>query len=120
MPFLAVSFDNETATGDSTIASLFNSYFHSIFTPGPDLSQYQFSLSEPSVVLEDFDITVHDVFIHLRSLDPSKATGIDVIPAAFLKYCATTLCEPIHHLLDHCLAQSYLPTEWRTHMVTPL
>ena len=78
------------------------------------------SHSQPSVVLEDFDITVHDVFIHLRSLDPSKATGIDVIPAAFLKYCATTLCEPIHHLLDQCLAQSYLPTEWRTHMVTPL
>ena len=62
-----VTFDSETATSDSNIVSLFNSYFHSNFTPGPDLSQYQFS-SEPSVILEDFDITVHDVFVRLTSL----------------------------------------------------
>ena len=58
--------------------------------------------------------------LSIMSLDPSKATGIDDIPAAFLKYCATPLCEPIHHLFVQRLAQSYLPTEWWAQMVTPL
>ena len=114
-----VTFGGESATSDVDKAHLFNTFFHSVFSS--DVSSPPFSsLSEPALSLDAIDITVQDVYSALISLDPSKTTGIDGIPARLLKFCATPLCSPIHHLFTQCFEQSYLPLEWRTHMITPI
>uniref|UniRef100_A0A1X7T752 Endonuclease/exonuclease/phosphatase domain-containing protein n=1 Tax=Amphimedon queenslandica TaxID=400682 RepID=A0A1X7T752_AMPQE len=86
----------------------------------PDDASVPFSLQTPAQTLDSIEISIQDVFSALVSLNPSKATGIDGIPARLLKSFATPLCEPIHHLLVQCFAQSYLSLEWKTHLITPI
>ena len=37
-----------------------------------------------------------------------------------LKFCATALYQPIHHLFTLSLLQHYIPVEWRAHCITPI
>ena len=49
----------------------------------------------------------------LVSLDPSKAMGVDELPPKILKSCY----QPINHLF---LNKSYIPAEWKMHLITPI
>ena len=46
--------------------------------------------------------------------------GTDNINPRTSKYCANLLCDPIYHLFQVCFTNSYIPTDWRTHCVTPI
>ena len=74
-----VCFESCSATSTYEKASLFNSYFHSVFTqssfPLPPVDK----LLSPEVTLSDIVISESDVYSALNSLDPSKAMGIDGI-----------------------------------------
>ena len=114
-----MNYGSVTASTDWSKAALFNEYFHSVFTSNsdpPDLNQ----TSNSGPVLEDFEITVADVFKGLSSLNVHKSAGPDGFPAILLKSCAVALCEPVHHIFHQCYTQSYLPEEWKTHKVTPV
>ena len=69
--------DNTFAASDLDKASLFNKYFHSVFTR----SSFQLppigELETPPSSLSDISISELDVFRALRSLDVSKAKGCD-------------------------------------------
>ena len=97
-----VSFGNKSESSDEGKACLFNSFFHSVFLP--DDASAPLSLQTPAQTLNSIEISIQNVFSALVSLNPSKATGIDGIPAHLLKSCATPLCEPIHHLFVQCFA----------------
>ena len=100
-------------------ASLFNQYFHSVFStsrPTPDPS----TLPPPASIMCDLEISIQDVFVGLSSLNVGKASGIDNIPPIVIKSCATALCGPIHHLFVQCISQAYIPQEWKTHYITPI
>ena len=56
----------------------------------------------------------------LTSLDPSKAAGCDGIGPRLLKHCALPLCQPLHHLFSLSISQSYIPAEWRLHLIKPI
>ena len=93
-------------------ASLFNQYFHSVFStsgPTPDPP----TLPPPASIMCDLEISIQDVFVGLSSLNVGKASGIDNIPPIVLKSCATALCGPIHHLFVQCISQAYIPQEWK-------
>uniref|UniRef100_A0A1X7TD12 Reverse transcriptase domain-containing protein n=1 Tax=Amphimedon queenslandica TaxID=400682 RepID=A0A1X7TD12_AMPQE len=114
-----VSSGDSSVSSDLGKATLFNQFFHSVFSdslPPPTTS----TLSPPAYTLPDFEITVGDVFKGLSSLNIRKASGIDNIPSIVLKSCATALCEPLHHLFVQCLSQAYIPQEWKIHRITPI
>jgi len=46
--------------------------------------------------------------------------GTDSISPKVLKHCADLFCVPIQHLFKTTLSNSYLPTEWHTHCITPI
>lgn len=80
-----LTFGSESVTSDVDKAHLFNTFFHSVFLS--DVSSPSFSsLSQPALCLDAIDITVQDVYSALITLDPSKATGIDGIPARLLNF----------------------------------
>ena len=54
------------------------------------------------------------------SLDTSKAMGCDGISPMLLKHCAIPLLQPLHHLFTLSLIQSYLPSQWRSHLIKPI
>ena len=114
-----MTLDSSSESSDFGKATLFNHSFHSVFSspgPPPDPS----SLPPPACLLDELEITVHDVFVSLSHLGSKKSMGIDHIPSIVLKSCATVLCEPVYHLFTLCLSQSYIPPEWKIHCVTPI
>ena len=113
-----VTLDASTGSNDCDKVSLFNSFFHSVFTR----SDFQISRSEelpvPERTLSDISISELDVFKALSSLETSKAMGIDGIGPKVLKQCVLALYKPLHHLFLLSLLQQYLPQDWRTHLIT--
>ena len=101
-------------------AQMFNSYFYSIFTRETSSCSRDPDHSQSVYNLHTIEINPSEVFEALISLDPNKAMGIDKISPKILKYCATSLCEPITHLYSQCFHLGYLPQEWRTHCITPI
>ena len=99
---------------------MFNSYFYSVFTRGTSSCSEDYQCSQSEINLHTIEINSAEVFEALTALDPNKAMGIDKISPKMLKYCATTLCEPITYLFSQCLYSGYLPQEWWTHSITPI
>ena len=112
--------DRATADSDLEKSSLFNSFFHSVFTNSSFYLSPVSLLPEPQSVLDDFLITESEVFQALSSLDLSTAMGCDGIGPRLLKHCALAVYQPLHHLFCLSLSQHYIPVEWRTHMVRPI
>ena len=112
--------DSSSANSDLEKASLFNKYFHSIFTRSSFVLPPIDQLPPVAPLLSDISLTASDVHSELTKLDPSKSMGIDNIGPKILKYCAGALYLPIHHLF--CLSFSYqsLSAEWCLHSVTPI
>jgi hypothetical protein len=55
----------------------------------------------------------------LQSLDTSKASGPDGIPAIVLKQCARVLATPLAKLFNLSLKQGYYPEKWKEARVQP-
>ena len=111
--------DSIVADNTRDIANTFNQFFYSVFShssvttplPPPYL---------PSNSICSIDISIHDTFEALCSLNINKASGGDGIPPVILKGAATALLEPLHHLFDTCIKRSVIPLEWRRHFITPI
>ena len=83
--------DNIVAVSDSDKASLFNGYFHSIFTRSSFQLPPSRELETPPSILSDTEISELDIFRALRSLDVTKAKGCDGISPKLLRHCALAL-----------------------------
>ena len=95
---LCVNLGSTSAVSDYDKASLFNQYFHSVFTNSDFILPAISNLPTPSSVIDEISITESDVYKALASLDPSKAMGYDGISPRLLKHCALPLCQPLLHL----------------------
>ena len=115
-----ISLDSCTGSSDYERATLFNTFFHSVFTQSSFLIPPLESLPTPTTTLSDIGISEMDVYEALSSLDTTKAEGHDHIGPKILKHCASALFEPLHHLFLLCLSQHELPSEWREHMIVPI
>ena len=117
---LSVYLGSSNSNLDEDKAKLFNHYFFSIFTH----SSYQLpSLHEISHItpaLAEICFDECEVYTVLASLACNKAAGIDGIRPDILKYCAAPLTKPLHNLFCHCISNHDLPSEWRTHCITPI
>ena len=116
-----MSLDSHKESSNLGRATIFNEFFHSVFSN----KSASLPLSMPgspsnATICNEIPITIDNVFEVLSHLDTTKAMGIDQIPNCVLKFCSDSLCEPICYLFQQCINQSYLPSEWRIHKVTPI
>ena len=116
----SVSLDSSTAMLDQEKATLFNTFFHSVFTH----SSFNLPPSEnfpvPDSTISDISISELDVFEALSSLNESKSMGIDGIGPKLLKHCGLALYKPIQHLFMLSISHHYVPEDWRLHLVIPI
>ena len=106
------------ATSKEEKTNLFNKYFHSVYLPAASCN-FPFA-DNVTPVLNDIEITIHDTFIALLDLNPSKVTGIDGIGPRLLKLCPTPLCIPLQHLFSTSIKTTNIPSEWKIHKITPI
>ena len=106
-----VEFNKSVATSDLDRASLFNKFFHSVFTTSSCCLPPTESLPPPPVAIDSITLAQLDVLEALESLDVSKSMGVDGIPSKLLKSCALALYIPIHHLFSVSLTKHIIPNE---------
>ena len=99
--------------------SLIGFSIQSVFNDHSTLPFYE-SSTIPADSLSSISISIHDIWDALVTLDTTKAMGCDGIPLLILKHAATALVDPIHHLFNLCISQSSLPSEWCSHLITPI
>ena len=116
----SVSLDSSTAMLDQEKATLFNTFFHSVFThssfnlPPPE------NFPVPNSTISDISISELDVFEALSSLNESKSIGIDGKGPKLLKHCGLVLYKPIQHLFMLSISHHYVPEDWHLHLVIPI
>jgi hypothetical protein len=92
------------ASTPHNIASIFNEYFHSVYTSVLE----QPSSTQPSSfssisTISSIDLTQEEVCHALQKLDTSKAHGPDGLPSHILKECAHQLAPSLHYLFTKSL-----------------
>ena len=103
------------------ITTLFNEYFHSVYTNFSDESASPQSVSSsPLSSISSVDLSLEEVYLTLQNLDPTKAHGPDGFPSRILKECAFQLAPSLHYLFTKSLRLSQIPAEWKLANIIPL
>ena len=76
--------------------------------------------SRTATVVSNPLITPKKITWTIHSLDASKATGPDGIPAIVLKMCSPELSPILAKLFNMCLAVSVFPSSWKVESVVPV
>ena len=86
-----------------------------IFAPClPHLTQYLVCRPKTSdMEISDIELSVEEVSNCLSSLNTSKATGPDGIPARILKECGKEIAPSLCALFNHSLRTGRFPAEWK-------
>ena len=117
-----ITYNGVTAKTAKEKATLFNSYFSSVFHPPSTRSapsDYPDSLESEGQISE-ITLDVDEVSQCLSYLDTSKATGPDGIPSRLLQACSLEIAPSICELFNHSLHSGHIPSEWKSANVTPV
>ena len=66
------------------------------------------------------DISEADVYKVLSTVDPHKASGNGGISPCVLKYCASALSVPLHHLFFQSVRLGQLLSQWKQQLIVPV
>ena len=92
-----------------------------IFTVGSDIFQSFYRQRNPSKqVLLLQPVTEDFVFKELKCLNVTKSTGLDNIPARFLKDGAPVLKTPITAIINQSIQSGIVPDEMKEARVSPI
>ena len=119
---LSMHLNNKVATVDDQKATLFNEYFHSIYSSPSIIPAFE-QLPSSHLGIEcirSITISEEDIYKALSSLDPNKAKGIDNFGPSLLKQCSLALTAPLYHLFNTSISSGSIPSQWRTHLITPI
>ena len=90
---------------------MFNRYFASVFESDDAVNDT--SYESKALVVSEIILTVEKVQAVLETLDVTKATGPDNVPARLLKETAPVISVSVCTLFNKSLRQSVLPENWK-------
>ena len=93
-------------------------YFSSVYRPASDVNIAQICISH--LQLSDLELSLDEVRDHLKSLDTSKASGPDGIPARLLKECCDQIAPSLCAIFNQSLGSAKLPSEWKSADIVPI
>ena len=73
---------------------------------------------DPSFVLNK--VTPNEVMTQIRELRSDCSTGINQIPAKFIKPVASYLASPLAHIINSCIETSSFLNVWKTARISPI
>ena len=65
-------------------------------------------------------VTEKEIKLHLNSLNPKKATGIDSLPPKILKAASNIISQPIANITNRMLSDNKFPNSLKLAQVTPI
>ena len=102
------------------ISTLFNGYFHSVYTNFSDkCASLRFVSSPPLPNISCVELSPEEGYLTLQNLNPTKAHGPDGFPSCVLKECAFQLAPSLRYLFNKSPRLSQIPTEWKLANVIP-
>jgi hypothetical protein len=107
-----VKWNEECCDNPHEKATMFNEYFHSVFTNSNVESVNRSAEQRQRPDLCHIQITVKDVYTELAKLDTKKAIGPDNISPIFLRECSQELKTSICELINKSLSKGVVPLEW--------
>ena len=110
---------NSVATSDLDRASLFNKFFHSVFTTSSRCLPPTETLPSPPVTIDSISLSQLDVLKAPESLDVSKSMGVDGIPSKKTVLSLYTFQFTIY-FLHVSPTKHVIPNEWKYHSITPI
>ena len=108
-----------TADNPIDIANIFNRYFTSVYKTSDNHEDTDYEQVEPAVITE-LALSVEEVQAVLGSLDSTKATGPDGIPARLLKETASVISPSLCKLYNKSLDQGIFPQDWKLANIVPI
>ena len=111
----SVFWKHSRATSNLDKATLFNRFFRSVFTTPSSI----FQPSDTQIQISDYDVSLSKITKVTSSLDVSKSTGPDRLPAALFRNCKA-LSKSIASLFKSIKHTSIFPSDWKVGMVKPL
>ena len=106
------------ADNPNAIANLFNKYFASVYTKRNANNPGMMNSDEP--FMTELTLTEAEVSYVLRSLDTSKATGPDGIPARLLTETANAIAPSLWKLFNMSILAGTMPDEWKIANIIPV
>ena len=91
----------------------------SVFNEKED-HQFSETFDNPSIKLDDFQLSVSNVEDLLRKCPDSSACGADNIPSFVLSSCSDILAPLAFDLFNWIIRNRTWPSQWKTSLVTPL
>ena len=114
---------------DKEMADVFNNYFVNIAAQlkepaeKSDFKHISEFVNSKVPINTSFSIpSISNSFVNnfLKSLDSTKATGLDCIGPQFLKIAPEILCPSISHLINKSLVDGVFPQPWKEAKVSPI
>ena len=111
--------EGETVTDNSKMATIFNTFFSSVFSredgSAPELEKLSVEKD-----LEHIEIMKEDISKKIDQLKPGKAPGPDNITATILKRLKTSLLTPLQIIFQRSMETGEVPQDWRDAHVSPI
>ena len=77
-------------------------------------------VTDPSQILTQLEVSLHDVRQALHALDPRKAPGCDGLPTRLIVMVADEIAPCVHHIFTLSLRTANLPPDWKSAIVSPV
>ena len=121
-PIPPLKHNDSLVSNDSGKATIFNQFFHSVFTIEDcnSLSDLRQSLEVHPDLINTIVFSVDEVHMALMNLQKDKACGPDCIPAYLLTIGADFLAVPLSKLFQLSLSTGTLPRDWVTANIVPV
>ena len=113
-------YNNILAESDLDKAEVLNEYFTSQSSLNDRNKQLPNMIDVANDILYDINITQEDVENVLKELDPSKATGPDLMNPKLLKEGAEQLSNPLSKLFNKSVVTGKYPSLWKKANIIPI
>ena len=115
-----MSYNGTVLSTPEEITEVFASYFQLAYSDISDVNLDVLDSVPFASVWSAHNFSTEEMYKKLKSLDVSKAAGLDGVPALMLKPCAESLAMPLKKLFQLSLDFGHFPKMWKSLKFLPV